>query len=140
MKPYSYAKLFSLLLLLALCAPALCAPAKSKRADTASAQALQSEQERKQILRYYIHVCRLTDRINAVQRAENELLQHPSYWGSNWPKKMRLQVAYVHTLREAAKSLKPPPICQPANQDLVTSLTFLGTAFSKVYQSQMAFN
>lgn len=140
MKPYFYSKLFSLLLLLTLCVPALCTPAKSKRADTGTAQASQSKQEKKQILRYYIRVCRLTDKINVVQRTENNLLQHPSYWGSLWPQKMRSQVAYVHTLREAAKSLKPPPICQPANQDLVASLTLLETAFLKVYQSQMAFN
>lgn len=141
MKPHSYTTLFSLLLLVALCAPALCAPAKSKRPDTASVQASQSKHERKQILRYYIRVCLLTQRIYDVQSAESGLLQHPSNWSYPiWQKKMRLQVAYVHTLKEEAKSLRVPTVCQPANQDLVASLTLLEVAFSKAYQSQMAFN
>lgn len=139
MKPHSYAKLFLLLLLLTLCAPALCAPAKSVQPKAASAQALQRKQERKQILRYYIRVCRLTYRVRDVQSIESGLLLHPSYWSYPvWSKKMRLQVGYMHTLREAAKSLKPPPACQPANQDLVASLTLLETAFLKTYQAQTA--
>ncbi len=140
MKPHFHTTLFSLLFLLTLCAPALCAPAKSVRPAAASAQASPSKQERKQILRYYIRVCRLTYRIVDVQRAENGLLQHPSYWLplSVWSKKMRLQVDYIHTLREEAKSLKPPPACQPTNQDLVACLTFLETAFLKTYQAQTA--
>ncbi len=141
MKPYCTPLLF-LFLLLTMCAPALYAPAQRVSTKTPSAQASPSKQERKQILRYYIRVCRLTYRIDDVQRAENGLLQHPSYWLplSVWSKKMRLRVAYVHTLREEAKSLKPPPACQPANQDLVASLTLLETAFLKTYQAQIAPN
>ncbi len=139
MKPYSYTKILFLFLLFALCTPALCTPAKSKRPDTASIQASQRKQEKKQILSYYIRVCRLTDRIRNVQSIESGLLLHPSYWSYPvWSKKMRLQVDYMHTLKEEAKSLKPPPACQAVNQDLVASLTLLETAFLKTYQAQTA--
>lgn len=126
MKP-CYTPFLLLFLLLTVCAPALCSPAQRARAKTPSAQASPSKQERKQVLRYYIRVCRLTYRIDDVQRAENGLLQHPSYWlpPSVWSKKRRLQVSCVHTLWEEAKSLKVPAVCQPANQDLVASLTLL---------------
>lgn len=149
MKPYLYTKLFvypKLLvpaLLFTLCAPGLCAPAKIVRAGAASAKVSQ----RKQLLRYYIPVCLLTKRIHDVQSAENNLLQHPSEWYNPqrpkddvWARKMRAQVSYVHKLRQEAKSLTVPSACQSANHDLVASLGYLEVAFSKLYQSQMAFD
>ncbi len=143
MKPNLYTKLFFLPVLCTLCAPGLCAPAKIMRTHAASAKVSQ----RKQLLRYYIPVGLLTLRINYVQRTENELLQHPSEWYNPqrpndhvWARKMRAQVSYVHKLRQEAKSLTVPSACQFANQDLVASLGYLEVAFSKLYQSQMAFD
>ncbi len=131
--------------LFASCVPALCAPAKSVRADAASAKALQ----RKQVLKYYIPVCLLTQRISYVQLTENSLLQHPSQWytpqhpydpqhpnDNVWSRKMRAQILYIHTLRQEAKRLVAPPACQPANQDLAASLAYLEVAYTKSYQDQ----
>lgn len=139
MKPYLYTKLFVPVFLFTLCAPGLCAPAKIMRAGAASAKVSQ----RKQLLRYYIPVCLLTSRISDVQSAENNLLQHPyPSEGYNlndgvWARKMRAQVLYVHKLRQEAKSLTVPSVCQPANQELVASLGYLEVAFLKLYQAQV---
>lgn len=131
MKPYYTPLLFLFLSL------TMCAPAQRVQAKTPSAQASPSRQERKQILRYYIRVCRLTYRIRDVQNTENGLLTNDFLWSYPvWQKKMRLQVGYMHTLKEEAKSLKPPPSCQSTNRDLVTCLTLLETAFLKNYQAQ----
>ena len=132
MKPYLYTKLFVPVFLFTLCAPGLCAPglcapAKIVRAGAASAKVSQ----RKQLLRYCISLGLLTSRIHDVQSAENNLLQHPyPSEGYNpqrpndgvWARKMRAQVSYVHKLRQEAKSLTVPSVCQPANQELVASL------------------
>ena len=130
--------------LFALWVPALCAPAKSVRADSASAKALQ----RKQVLRYYIPVCLLTQRIRYVQITENDLEKNPQKWfipypydprhpnDNVWARKMRDQIVYIHTLRQEAKRLVAPAACQPANQDLAASLACLEVAFTKSYQAQ----
>jgi hypothetical protein len=147
MKPYLYTKLFVPVFLFTLCAPGLCAPglcapAKIVRAGAASAKVSQ----RKQLLRYCISLGLLTSRIHDVQSAENNLLQHPyPSEGYNpqrpndgvWARKMRAQVSYVHKLRQEAKSLTVPSVCQPANQELVASLGYLEVTFLKLYQAQV---
>jgi hypothetical protein len=131
-------------LLFILCVPVLCAPAKSVRADAASAKALQ----RKQVLKYYIPVCLLTQRISYVQLTENDLEKNPQKWfiphpydpqhpnDNVWARKMRAQILYIHKLRQEAKRLVAPPACQPANQDLTASLAYLEIAYTKLCPGQ----
>ena len=86
--------------------------------------------QRKEVLRYMHSVSLLTNRVFYVQGTESEMLLHEYRWPDQTRmKKMRLEVAYMHVLVQAAKSLNVPEPCRPANQTLVTSLTALEHTF-----------